>query len=193
MLFYLDHCQIVFKKGSRVETTFAFCNDSSSAAFVQLRPNTFTMLTQDDVDLNKDEVNILQGALVLQTKKVVDVMTPLSDAFLLPLQTVLDFDSISDIKTQGYSRIPVYDRERENIVHILLAKDLLFIDPDDKKPLEEICNFYNKPFIRAEKDKPLNQMLNEFKTGEKGHLAIVKSSEAGLAFVLSSYTGFVLL
>ena len=62
-------------------------------------------------------------------------------------------------------------------MHILLAKDLLFIDPDDKKPLEEICNFYNKPFIRAEKDKPLNQMLNEFKTGEKGHLAIVKSSE----------------
>ena len=141
-------------------------------------------LTQDDVDLNKDEVNILQGALVLQTKKVVDVMTPLADAFLLPLKTILDFDSISDIKTQGYSRIPVYDGERENIVHILLAKDLLFIDPDDKKPLEEICNFYNKPFIRAEKDKPLNQMLNEFKTGEKGHLAIVKASEDNSAIGL---------
>ena len=141
-------------------------------------------LTQDDVDLNKDEVNILQGALVLQTKKVVDVMTPLSDAFLLPIQTILDFDTISDIKTQGYSRIPVYDGERENVVHILLAKDLLFIDPDDKKPLEEICNFYNKPFIRAEKDKPLNQMLNEFKTGEKGHLAIVKSSEENMAIGL---------
>ena len=141
-------------------------------------------LTQDDVDLNKDEVNILQGALVLQTKKVIDVMTPLSDAFLLPLQTILDFDAISDIKTQGYSRIPVYEGERENIVHILLAKDLLFIDPDDKKPLEEICNFYNKPFIRAEKDKPLNQMLNEFKTGEKGHLAIVKATEDNTAIGL---------
>ena len=134
-------------------------------------------VTQDETDLNKDEVNILQGALVLQTKKVVDVMTHLSDCFLLPLQTILDFDTISDIKTQGYSRIPVYDGERENIVHILLAKDLLFIDPDDKKPLEEICNFYNKPFVRAEKDKPLNQMLNEFKTGEKGHLAIDPKSE----------------
>ena len=138
-------------------------------------------VTQDETDLNKDEVNILQGALVLQTKKVVDVMTHLSDCFLLPLQTILDFDTISDIKTQGYSRIPVYDGERENIVHILLAKDLLFIDPDDKKPLEEICNFYNKPFVRAEKDKPLNQMLNEFKTGEKGHLAIVKGDNDGMA------------
>ena len=131
-------------------------------------------VTQDETDLNKDEVNILQGALVLQTKTVVEVMTPLSDSFLLPLKTILDFDAISDIKTQGYSRIPVYDGDRTNIVHILLAKDLLFIDPDDKKPLEEICNFYNKSFVWAEKEKPLNQMLNEFKTGEKGHLAIVK-------------------
>ena len=48
--------------------------------------------------------------------------------------------------------------------------------PDDKKPLEEICNFYNKSFVWAEKEKPLNQMLNEFKTGEKGHLAIVKDA-----------------
>jgi metal transporter CNNM len=138
-------------------------------------------VTQDETDLNKDEVNILQGALVLQTKKVIDVMTPISDGFLLPLQTILDFDSISEIKTQGYSRIPVYDGDRTNIVHILLAKDLLFIDPDDNKPLEEICNFYNKKFVWAEKDKPLNQMLNEFKTGEKGHLAIVKEGEDNMA------------
>ena len=138
-------------------------------------------VTQDETDLNKDEVNILQGALVLQTKKVIDVMTPISDGFLLPLQTILDFDSISEIKTQGYSRIPVYEGDRTNIVHILLAKDLLFIDPDDNKPLEEICNFYNKKFVWAEKDKPLNQMLNEFKTGEKGHLAIVKEGEDNMA------------
>ncbi len=43
---------------------------------------------------------------------------------------------------QGYSRIPVFKGRRSNVVYILFARDLLFIDPDDKKPLEEVCKFY---------------------------------------------------
>ena len=134
-------------------------------------------VTQAETDLNKDEVNILTGALVLQEKKIEDIMTPLGDCYMLALQAVLDFDTISEIKDKGYSRIPVYDDDESNVVHILLAKDLLFIDPDDKKPLAEVCGFYKTPFIMAEKDRPLNKMLDEFKTGEKGHLAIVKGDE----------------
>ena len=36
----------------------------------------------------------------------------------------------------------MYEGEKSNVKHILFAKDLLFIDPDDNKPLEEICKFY---------------------------------------------------
>jgi len=134
-------------------------------------------VTQGETDLNKDEVNILTGALVLQEKKIEDIMTPLADCYMLPLESILDFDTIHDIKDKGYSRIPVYDDEESNIVSVLMAKDLLFIDPDDKKPLAEVCGFYKTPFILAEKDTHLNKMLNEFKTGEKGHMAIVKGDE----------------
>ena len=141
------------------------------------RAKLLELLKQDDIDLNKDEVNILTGALVLQEKKIEDIMTPLGDCYMPALQAVLDFDTISEIKDKGYSRIPVYDDDESNVVHILLAKDLLFIDPDDKKPLAEVCGFYKTPFIIAEKDRPLNKMLDEFKTGERGHLAIVKGDE----------------
>ena len=134
-------------------------------------------VTHGDTDLNKDEVNILQGALVLQEKKIEDIMTPLGDCYMLPLQAVLDFETISEIKHKGYSRIPVYDDEESSVVHILLAKDLLFVDPDDKKPLAQLCNIYKTPFIQAEKDRKLDKMLNEFKTGEKGHLAMVMGEE----------------
>jgi metal transporter CNNM len=48
------------------------------------------------------------GALVLKTKKVEDVMTKLEDCYMLPLHTVLDFETIAEIKEQGYSCIPVY-------------------------------------------------------------------------------------
>jgi len=134
-------------------------------------------VTHTQTDLNKDEVNILQGALVLQEKKIEEIMTPLGDCYMLPIQAILDFDTISEIKDKGYSRIPVYDDDEANIVHILLAKDLLFIDPDDKKPLAEVCGFYKTPFIVTEKEQTLNKMLDAFKTGEKGHLAIVKGDE----------------
>ena len=142
-------------------------------------------VTRDNTDLNKDEVNILTGALVLQEKTVGDIMTPLVDSYMLPLDSVLDFETISEIKAKGYSRIPVYDKDESRIVHILLAKDLLFVDPDDKKPLEEVCKFYNTPWSFVDPTTHLNTMLDVFKTGEKGHLAMVhdnsdKDSAIGL-------------
>merc|ERR1712147_351483 len=48
-------------------------------------------VTGDNTDLNKDEVNILTGALVLQQKTVKEIMTPLVDSYMLPLDSVLDF------------------------------------------------------------------------------------------------------
>ena len=133
-------------------------------------------VTGDNTDLNKDEVNILEGALVLQNKTVKEIMTPLVDCYMLPLDSVLDFQTISEIKSKGYSRIPVYDKDESRIVHILLAKDLLFVDPDDKKPLEEVCKFYKSPFSFVDPATHLNTLLDVFKTGEKGHLAMVQES-----------------
>merc|ERR1719508_39813 len=116
----------------------------------------------------------MTGALVLKQKTVRDVMTALEDCFLLPIDTILNFETICLIKEQGYSRIPVYDTDRGNIVHILFAKDLLFIDPDDKKPMEEVCKFYKNEVNLVYDDTILTDMFNEFKSGEKGHLAVVQ-------------------
>lgn len=125
-------------------------------------------------DLEKDEVNIVTGALVLKQKCVKDIMTRLDDCYMLPLDSILDFETVSEIKAQGYSRIPVYEGERTNIVHILFAKDLLFIDPDDRKPIEEVCKFYKNEVNLVYDDTVLTDMFNEFKSGEKGHMAVVQ-------------------
>ena len=124
-------------------------------------------------DLGKDEVKIVTGALVLKEKMVKDVMTHLDDCYMLPLSAVLNFKTVSEIKDQGYSRIPVYDGERTNIVYILFTKDLLFIDPDDEKPVAEVCKFYNNEVNFVYDDTILTDMFDEFKSGEKGHLAVV--------------------
>jgi len=125
-------------------------------------------------DLEKDEVNIVTGALVLKQKCVKDIMTKLDDCYMLPLDSILDFETVSEIKDLGYSRIPVYERERTNIVHILFAKDLLFIDPDDRKPIQEVCKFYENEVNLVYDDTVLTDMFNEFKSGRKGHMAVVQ-------------------
>ena len=101
-------------------------------------------------------------------------MTCLEDCYMLPIETKLNFETISEIKDQGYSRIPVFKEDRTNIVHILFAKDLLFIDPDDEKPIEEVCKFYKNEVNFVYGDTSLTEMLDEFKSGEKGHMAVVQ-------------------
>jgi len=92
-------------------------------------------------------------------------MTKLDDAFMIEYSSVLDFDTMSLIMKTGYTRIPVYENERTNIVALLNIKDLAFIDPDDRTPLHTVCKFYNHPINFIFEDTRLDIMLEEFKKG----------------------------
>ncbi|KAM9134331.1 metal transporter CNNM2 isoform 2-T2 [Pangshura tecta] len=124
-------------------------------------------------DLVKEELNIIQGALELRTKTVEDVMTPLRDCFMIAAEAVLDFNTMSEIMESGYTRIPVFEGDRSNIVDLLFVKDLAFVDPDDCTLLKTITRFYNHPLHFVFNDTKLDAMLEEFKKG-KSHLAIVQ-------------------
>ncbi|XP_077437513.1 metal transporter CNNM1 [Vanacampus margaritifer] len=124
-------------------------------------------------DLVKEELNIIQGALELRTKTVEDVLTPLSDCYMLSSDAALDFGTMSDVMQSGFTRIPVYENERSNIVDILFVKDLAFVDPDDCTPLKTITEFYKHPMHCVFNDTKLDVMLEEFKRG-KSHLAVVQ-------------------
>ncbi|XP_056322380.1 metal transporter CNNM4 isoform X2 [Danio aesculapii] len=130
-------------------------------------------VTEPYNDLVKEELNIIQGALELRTKTVEDVMTPLGHCFMIHTDAVLDFNTMTEIMESGYTRIPVYDSERSNIVDILYVKDLAFVDPDDCTTLKTVTKFYNHPVHFVFHDTKLDAMLEEFKKG-KSHLAIVQ-------------------
>ncbi|XP_069379072.1 metal transporter CNNM4 isoform X2 [Paralichthys olivaceus] len=130
-------------------------------------------VTEPYNDLVKEELNMIQGALELRTKTVEDVMTPIGNCFMIHSDTVLDFNTMSEIMESGYTRIPVYEDERSNIVDVLFVKDLAFVDPDDCTTLKTITKFYNHPVHFVFHDTKLDSMLEEFKKG-KSHLAIVQ-------------------
>ncbi|OSX62805.1 hypothetical protein POSPLADRAFT_1180890 [Postia placenta MAD-698-R-SB12] len=60
-------------------------------------------------DLNRDTVTIIGGALDLQEKVVKQAMTPIEDAFMLSIDSRLDFETLRKICRTGHSRIPVYE------------------------------------------------------------------------------------
>ncbi len=123
-------------------------------------------VTEHDMDLLKDEVNIIAGALLLSKKTVVDIMTKLSDVYMIEYSSVLDFETMNEIIKTGYTRIPIYEKETNNVVGLLNIKDLAFVDPDDRTPLKTVCRFYNHPVNFVFEDTKLDIMLEEFKKGE---------------------------
>jgi metal transporter CNNM len=57
-------------------------------------------------------------------------MTPLSDTFMLEINSIVDYNLLKQIYTEGYSRIPIYEEERDNVVGVLMTKDLILIDSE---------------------------------------------------------------
>ncbi|XP_072767683.1 unextended protein [Anoplolepis gracilipes] len=131
-------------------------------------------VTTEYNDLEKDEVNIIAGALELRKKTVADVMTKIEDVYMLNYNAVLDFETVSEIMKSGFSRIPVYEDVRTNIVTMLYIKDLAFVDPDDNMPLKTLCQFYQNPCNFIFEDVTLDIMFKQFKEGHKGHMAFVQ-------------------
>lgn len=58
-------------------------------------------VTKDHNDLDKDEVNIISGVLEMHKKAVGEIMTPIEDAYMLPIDSILDFETMAKIMNSG--------------------------------------------------------------------------------------------
>lgn len=82
-------------------------------------------------EINDDELGIMRGALALSDKRVRDIMTPIRQTYwLTPDQTLTD-QAIDRLKDNGYSRVPVFDKELTRCYGLLLMKDMVDINFDE--------------------------------------------------------------
>eukprot|EP00944_MAST-04C_sp_MAST-4C-sp1_P012266 g12266.t1 len=124
-----------------------------------------------------EEVDVLAGALSYQEKKVHEVMTPLVDVFMVPDTLRLNFQAISDVFKNGYSRIPVFaENAPDDFRGLLFTKDLILIDPEDEIPVKNLIQFFSRPLLRVYEDDTLGKVLGLFKTSQS-HLALVLSAQ----------------
>ncbi|XP_057793985.1 DUF21 domain-containing protein At1g47330-like isoform X2 [Salvia miltiorrhiza] len=120
-------------------------------------------------DLTHDETTIIAGALELTAKTAKDAMTSIAKAFSIDLDGTLNLETLNAIMTMGHSRVPVYYKNQNNIIGLILVKNLLAVDPDDSVPLRKMLI---RKIPRVSEDMPLYDILNEFQKGHS-HIAVV--------------------
>lgn len=129
--------------------------------------------------LEQDEVEMLQSVLDLSETFVKNIMTPRVDVVSVSLH-----DSVEQIKNifleEKYSRIPVYDESRDDIVGILYERDLFSaIIEKGKAELVSIQEIMHQP-IYVSYTMRVSDLLTRLQV-EKQHLAIVADEYGGTA------------
>ncbi len=89
-------------------------------------------IDHDGSELDDDEVTIIRGALKLSEKRVRDIMTPLDQAYWMTPNTLIDADKIDEIQDENWSRIPILNPQLTECYGVLLMKDLVDIDFDER-------------------------------------------------------------
>lgn len=131
--------------------------------------------------IDRDEERILLGGVSFSDKRVSDVMTPIDDAFMLPEDAILSDELLHDIYASGYSRIPVYGKDRYDIVGILYAKKLAIVNPEDETPVSRMMSEEVPKIMASEK---LDAVLNKFKLKKK-HLFVVYHTDSDAEGVIT--------
>lgn len=85
-------------------------------------------LTDKTSELDEDEVEIIRGALQLSEKQVHTIMTPIRNVYWLTPDAQIDIHRINEIKSRGWSRIPIFDSKLTASHGLLLMKSLVDMD-----------------------------------------------------------------
>ena len=126
--------------------------------------------------LEKEEMELVHGALNFDDTVIRSVMTPRTKMFTLNAKMLL-FEALPQINKSGHSRIPIFGETRDDIVGFIHARDVLKeLEKDNKVViLEQIAR---KP-VFASQEKMVSSLLKEMK-GRKTHMAIVVDEHGGV-------------
>ena len=122
---------------------------------------------EDNKIIGAESRAMLEGVIRMADMTAGDVMVPATRMDLVDIQA--QFDALlNTVIDTAHSRFPVFDGERENIVGILMAKDLLKLQRAPEFNVRALL----RPAVFVPETKGLNDLLREFR-GNRNHLAIV--------------------
>ena len=140
------------------------------------------LIHQSELDIDAEEKSMLSGVLEVSETQVREVMVPRSQMVVIDADE--DFNDILKVIIEsGHSRFPVIGEDRDEVLGVLLAKDLLRYfgsDDSDDVPLLKML----RPASVIPESKRLNALLKEFRQSHN-HMAIVVDEYGGIAGLLT--------
>ncbi|MBU1664338.1 MAG: CBS domain-containing protein [Gammaproteobacteria bacterium] len=125
--------------------------------------------------LDADALSMIEGVMQVSEMQVREIMIPRSQLDVVdinePAEKILPY-----VIETAHSRFPAVDGERDNVVGILLAKDLLRLCTEEDVNLRDQL----RPAVFIPESKRLNVLLREFRAS-RNHIAIVVDEYGGVA------------
>src|ERR1700690_1038029 len=126
--------------------------------------------------LDSEALSMIEGVLQVSEMQVRDIMIPRAQMDVVDIGETPD-KFIPTVISTAHSRFPVIDRERDNVIGILLAKDLLhYYAGEEEFEVREML----RPAVFVPESKRLNVLLREFRAS-RNHMAIVVDEYGGVA------------
>ena len=122
---------------------------------------------QENKIIGLDSRMMLEGVIRMADMTAGDVMVPATRMDVLDIKSTAD-ELMHQVIDTAHSRFPVVEGDRENIIGILMAKDLLKLQRAPELNIRALL----RPAVFVPESKGLNDLLRDFR-GNRNHLAIV--------------------
>ena len=126
--------------------------------------------------LDADALSMIEGVMQVSEMQVRDIMVPRAQMDPINIDDTPD-RFIPHVIATAHSRFPVIDRDRDDVIGILLAKDLLrYYAGEEEFNVRDML----RPAVFVPESKRLNVLLREFRAN-RNHMAIVVDEYGGVA------------
>ena len=125
------------------------------------------------------EKEVLTNLFLFTETLVREVLTPRVDVFSLDVETRFN-EAVSQVRSHGFSRIPLYEGESDNITGILFAKDLLHRSRDERVTLREIV----RPVRFVPEGKRVRDLFGELIAAHQ-HMVVVVDEHGSFTGILT--------
>jgi magnesium and cobalt transporter len=130
--------------------------------------------------LDADALTIIEGALTVSEMQVRDIMVPRAQVDFIDIHEPVE-TFIPRVMATAHSRFPVIDQNRDDVIGILLAKDLLrHYAGEEEFNVREML----RPAVFVPEAKRLNVLLREFRAS-RNHMAIVVDEYGGVSGLIT--------
>jgi magnesium and cobalt transporter len=129
--------------------------------------------------IDADSLSMIEGVFQVADLCARDIMVPRAQMDAINIADTPD-EFIPYVLDKAHSRYPVYDGNRDNVIGILLAKDLLRYYAEDEFDVRGML----RPAVFIPESKRLNVLLHDFR-GNHNHIAIVVDEYGGVAGLIT--------